>query len=258
MRKLYIQRTLAFICFSFTYFFAGAQWQEAPQSFITDWTTNEVSFSTYASDDFAKEIDIYEFDSSVKTIDYYEIHDPLTMQQIFAASMLGLGAGFGFGDNETLWCLHAAYLLRLSMFNNSAFYGSLGIAYDGSDINDFKTNLVELQLRLMMFTAITQMREVSLMYGALLAYGFGSEKYSGFTTDLTRLTAAAIVGLHIILNPRMSLLLQTSLLTYQNTTFKPDNGSDFDVDNTWGLINKRNLLTVSLLINLHRNRANRL
>lgn len=216
--------------------------------------TSTSLFNEFTTEDFVSDVSVYDFENTSKNISTYDAHDPLGIETIFAASMLGVGIGAGFGEDETLWCLHAAYYMRLMMFTQSALYGSFGIVYDGSKINDVTQNLIDLQLKFLMFRTLTQLREVSLVYGALFAYGLGTEKFSGYNRDITRFTAAVVLGLNVILSTRFTLLAQTYLFTYQSTKFKPDNGNDFDVDSTLAFINKRNLLTLSLLINLQRNR----
>ena len=178
-----------------------------------------------------------------------EYHDPQELIR-FASTMLALGAGLGFGDSQTLWCLHAAYYLRLALYAKSALYGSLGAVYDGLSADSFSRNLIDLQFKLLMFHAITQYSQVHLIYGALLAYGFGTEKFDGGNNyDITRLTAGLVMGLNIILSAQFSIMLQTNIFAYQSWKQKL-NGSEFTNSNTFGFINKNNLLTLSLVLTL--------
>jgi hypothetical protein len=259
MKNNYFINVLLLSCFCLTFFSGYSQINTSKTTYdaLEHFKTTTSLFNTYTAESFVKDVDLYDFESEPKSISNFEAHDPLPLETIFAASMLGVGAGAGFGEDQTLWCLHAAYYMRLAMYTRSALYGSFGIVYDGSKINDVTQNLIDLQLRFLMFRTLTQLREVSLVYGALFAYGFGTEKFSGYNRDITRFTAAAVLGLNIILSSRFTLLAQTYLFTYQNTKFKPDNGNDFEVDSTLAFINKRNLLTLSLLINLQRNRQAR-
>ena len=255
MKNNYFIYVFFLSCFALTFSSAYGQMDTSANfEALEHFKTSTSLFNDYTAEDFVKDIDVYDFEDTTKGISTYNAHDPLGIETIFAASMLGVGLGAGFGEDETLWCLHAAYYMRLAMFTKAALYGSFGIVYDGSKINDVTQNLIDLQLKFLMFRTLTQLHEVSLVYGALFAYGFGTEKFSGYNRDITRFTAAAVLGLSIILNPRFSLLAQTYLFSYQNTKFKPDNGNDFEVDSTFAFINKRNLLTLSLLINLQRNR----
>jgi len=204
-------------------------------------------------DDLIGDVELYSLDDKDITVNYLEKQDPETI--LFARTMLALGAGFGFGENQTLWCLHAAYYLRLAMFTNSALYGSFGAAYSGLNNDDFKQSFVDLQLKLLMFSTISRLNEIRLIYGLLGAYGFGSDKYNGFTTDITRITLAVVVGFQLMLAANWSLAIQTSLFTYQSQTLKPEGGGEFKDNFTNVLINKNNLLTLSLFFHLgNRNR----
>ncbi|WP_248724537.1 hypothetical protein [Seonamhaeicola sp. ML3] len=173
----------------------------------------------------------------------------------FARTMLALGAGIAFGDSDTLYCLHAAYYLRLAMYTNAALFGSLGVAFDGLSGDNFTRNLIDLQFRLLMFHAITKYKQVHFIYGMMLAYAFGSEKFDGGSKyDLTRLTAALVLGFNIILTTQFSIMLQTNIFAHQRWTQKL-NGSEIENNTTWGYINKGNLLTLSLVWNLANSRA---
>ena len=186
--------------------------------------------------------------------DYLTPHDP-DHAAVFARTMLALGAGFGFGDDETLWCLHAAYYMQLALYTNAALYGSLGAAYNGSSTDNFNSSLIDFQFKLLMFNAITRYNQVHLIYGALLAYGLGTDKFDdGFNTDITRLTAGLILGFNIILTTQLALMLQTNIFAYQSQTLKPSSGNEFKSNNTWGLINKNNILALSLVFTLANSR----
>lgn len=185
----------------------------------------------------------------------YELEDQNTQEvaAVFARTLLALGAGIGFGDDDTLWCLHAAYYLRAAMFNNSALYVSLGILYSGLSSDSFSRSLLEIQFRSLMFTPITRYNQVNFLYGLMLAYAFGADDFDGSgKTDFTRLTLALVVGFQIILTSTLSLMLQTNVLAHVQNTFKPEGGGEFKTDNTWGFINKNNILALSLVWNLAR------
>jgi len=209
--------------------------------------------SVSALDNLTEEMDLYAFEDT-KPIDYFEIQDERSVASILARAMFAVGFGLGFGEEQTLWCLHAAYYMQLSMFANSALYGALGLVYDGFSYNDLTRSLLDFQLKLLMFSPITKFKEVFLMYGVLMAYGFGSEKYNSFTTDITRLTASLVLGLNIILTAKLSLALQTSLFTYQKYNYKPESGEDYTNNFTRAFLNKQNLVALSLFINLGRQR----
>ncbi|WP_296383430.1 hypothetical protein [Winogradskyella sp.] len=168
---------------------------------------------------------------------------------LFAVQMLAIGVGFGFGENETQWCFHAAYHYKLRQFQRSALYAALGFAYSGFNFNDQKQSLIDIQLKLLMFHAISKFNEIRLIYGILGAYGFGNEKYNSFTTDITRVTLALVMGFQLMLATKWTLALHTNILTHTSRTFKPENGGEFKDNFTNVLINKSNLLTLSLLFN---------
>ena len=169
---------------------------------------------------------------------------------LFALQMLSVGAGIGFGDDETLWCLQAAYYYRLKLFQRSALFASLGLNYEGLSIGDQTQSLVGIQLGMLMFHTISKFNEIRLIYGLLGGYGFGNEKFNDFTTDITRITLAVVVGFQLMLSTHWSLALQTNILAHNRWTYKPESGGEFKDDFTNILINKSNILTLSLLFNL--------
>lgn len=169
---------------------------------------------------------------------------------IFAMQMLAVGAGLGLGEDETLWCLHAAYYYKLRQYKRSALYASLGLVYDGLSIGDRTQSLIDLQLKLLMFHSISKLNEIRLIYGLLGGYGFGNEKFSGFTTDITRITLAAVMGFQLMLTATWSLALHTNIAAHTALTYKPESGGEFKDNFTNFFIMKNNLLTLSLIFNL--------
>ncbi|WP_406685272.1 hypothetical protein N1F78_05985 [Seonamhaeicola sp. MEBiC1930] len=166
---------------------------------------------------------------------------------VFASTMIALGAGIGFGEDQTLWCLHAAYYMRLAMYTKSALFGSFGVVLDGFSGNSFTRNLMDFQFKLLMFHAITKYYQVHFIYGAMLAYAIGSEKFdAGSKYDLTRLTAALVLGFNIILTSQLAIMLQTNILAHQNWTQKLDD-MESKSNSTLGFINKQNLFVLSLV-----------
>jgi len=199
-----------------------------------------------------KGIDLEELE--VLNIDDIEAQDAVETI-LFIRNMLALGAGFGFGEDQFLWTLHAAYYLRLMVFANSALYVSLGGVYDGADYDQYKSSFFDMQLKVLMFTAISKMMEIRLIYGPMFAYGFGTQKYDfeGYSSKdkLTQFTAAFIVGLQLMIATQWSLALQTNIFAYQNQTWKPDGGGSESKNNsTFGFINKNNILALSLFYHL--------
>ena len=226
-----------------------------------DFTEEEKSvFSAVNVDDLTENMDLYTLDEATLHVDYYE--EQTVEEVVFALTMLGLGAGLGFGDDQTLWCLHAAYYLRLALFSRSALYGVLGAVYNGqsTDIGNggesssfsLTQNLIDFQLKLLMFTAISRLLEVNLIYGALFAYGIGNEKFDNFKTDINQFTAAIVMGFSMILTANLMLAMHTNLFAYTDTKFKPESGNDFSQDSTRFLLNKGSIFAVSLLFNLSR------
>ena len=199
-------------------------------------------------------VNLEEFE--VVNIDDVESEPQDAVQTIlFIRNMMALGAGIGFGENEFLWCLHAAYYMRLMAFSRSALYGSLGVAYNGGDLDTYKTSLVDMQLKILMFTAISKMMEIRLLYGPMFAYGFGHQKFnfdgSSYKDKLTQFTVALIIGFQMMLAPSWSLALQTNILTYQSQTWKPEGGgSDIKNNTTFGFLNKNNIFALSLYFHL--------
>jgi hypothetical protein len=225
----------------------------------TDLTTFNSSFDLNQSYTFTNDQESFNFTEALNSVDETlgleeEVHDPQDLIR-FASTMLAVGAGLAFGDSQTLYCLHAAYYLRLAMYTRSALYGSLGAAFDGLSNDSFTRSLIDLQFRLLMFHAITQYRQVHLIYGLMLAYAFGTEKFDGGSKyDITRFTAALVMGFNIILSAQFSIMLQTNILAHQRWTQKL-NSSEIENNTTWGFINKNNLLTLSLVWTLANSRS---
>ena len=207
-------------------------------------------FSIINVDDLTDGVDIYEEDK-VFTVDYLETAQDPAEVALYALTMIAFGAGIGFVDDDTLWCLHAAYFMRLAMYTNSALFASLGIVYSGLSGNSFTRSFIDFQIKLLMFSAFTKYKQVSFIYGLLLAYGFGSDKFNSFKSDITRITVGAVIGLSIILSTNWSLMLQTNPFTWISQKTKPDGSSDneFTDDFTSVLINKQNIVAISLLYN---------
>ena len=194
----------------------------------------------------------YDNSNSPTSITQYEAAENAVA---YALSMIAFGGGFGFTDLETLWCLHAAYYLRLAMLNNSAVYGALGAGYNYVNGDFLVTNLFDVTLRVLMFSVLAkQFQQVRLQYGVFARYAFGTNKFpDGFKNDITRLSFGLMVGLHILLTTQWSLMVQTNVLTHQEQTIKSD-GSEIKDNETFGLINKNNLLLLSLVFTLPNSR----
>ncbi|XCF06437.1 hypothetical protein ABI125_00940 [Tamlana crocina] len=190
---------------------------------------------------------------TIEEMSSLETHDPATAMA-FVQNMLAFGAGFGFNSDQTLWCLHASYFMQLAMFSKSALYGSLGFVYSGISTDFYTASFIDFQLKLLMFTALAQNNLVHFMYGAMLGYGLGADKFKsgGGTTDITRLTAALVLGLNIYLTTRWMLMIQTNALAYQSQTNKPESGGEFKDDFTWGAFNKNNAIIISLIYKFNR------
>ncbi|WP_299332967.1 hypothetical protein [uncultured Psychroserpens sp.] len=195
---------------------------------------------------------LYDFANSPKSITEYEAQEEAVA---YVMNMIAFGAGFGFTDAETLWCLHAAYYLRLAMLNNSALYGSLGVGYNYTNAEFLTVGLLDITLKALMFSVLSKRyQQVRAQYGIFAKYGFGTNKFEdGFKTDITRLSLGVLVGLHILLSPQWSLMVQTNILTYQEQT-TTSGGSEFKDNQTFGLINKNNLLLLSLVFTLPNSR----
>jgi hypothetical protein len=190
----------------------------------------------------------YDFSNSPKSITQYEAQEEAVA---FALNMIAFGGGFGFTDLETLWCLHAAYYLRLAMLKNKAVYGSLGVGYNYTNAEFVTVGLVDISLKLLMFSVLAKRyKQVRAQYGIFGKYAFGTNKFEdGFKNDVTRLSLGIVVGLHILLSPLWSIMVKTNLLTYQEQTIK-SNGNEIKDNQTFGLINKSNLLLFSLVFTI--------
>ena len=212
-------------------------------------------FSFMNVEDFNEGVDLYTLDEKVVTLDYLETNQDPAEVVAYALTMIAFGAGFGFISDQTLWCLHAAYYLRLAMYTKSALFAAAGVVYNGLSGDNLNSSLIDFQLKLLMFTAITRYNQVRLIYGLLLGYGLGSDTFnSNFKSDITRITAALVMGFHILLTAQWSIMFQTNIFAYQSQTIKPDSGGEIKDNTTWGLINKNNLLALSLVWTLKNSR----
>lgn len=173
----------------------------------------------------------------------------------FAMNMIAFGAGFGFNDLETLWCLHAAYYLRLAMLGNKAFYGSLGVGYNYTNAEFLTVGLLDITLKTMIFSVLSKRyQQVRAKYGIFGKYAFGTNKFEdGFKNDITRFSLGVVVGLQILLSPLWSIMLETNILNHQRQTIK-SNGNEIKDNQTFALINKSNLLLFSLVFTLPNSR----
>ncbi|MBC3759872.1 hypothetical protein H7U19_15780 [Hyunsoonleella sp. SJ7] len=185
-----------------------------------------------------------------------EPHDP-DGAYVLAATMIAIGAGIGFGDNQFgvnqfLYCLHAAYFIRLATMGKSFLYGAVGLALLGTSTDNLTRTLLEPSLRVLMFSPLTMFSQVYLFYGLMFAYAFGTEDFdNGFKYDITLLTAALVVGFAIILSSTLTLKIQTHLVSHTRQTQEPDGGgAKSEINRTWGTIMQNNLLLFALLINL--------
>ena len=124
---------------------------------------------------------------------------PMFRNKILTMFCAVFGGGFGFTDDDTLWCLHAAYYYRLGNYVSSALFGTLGIAYTGLSADNFTQSFIDFQFKLLMFTALTKSKEVFLIYGALLAYGLGNTEFNdSFKNKYSQITAGIVMGLYIL------------------------------------------------------------
>ena len=239
-----------FICFIFLSVIAlGNVYSQNLFNPSSELTTFNDSYMFSENVSFSDNLErINSFSSMLENHDDYEleVHDPQELVR-FASAMFAAGAGLGFGNDQTLWCLHAAYYMRLALYSKSAFYGSLGAVYDGLSADNFNRSLIDIQLKLLMFHAITQYSQVHFIYGVMLAYGFGNEKFdAGPNYDVTRLTAALVLGVSLVLTTQLAIMIQTNILTHQRWTQKY-NGSECKNNTTIGNINKHSLLLLSLV-----------
>ena len=202
------------------------------------------------------DLESYEVNTEDYTLEYSVENAPKSITEndaqsnvvAYALSMIALGAGFGVNADQTLWCLHAEYYLRLAMLNRAAIYGSVGATYNGSSSDFLTTTIFDVTLKVLMFTQLAkQYQQVRFLYGLAAAYGFGKEKFEdGFSYDITRLTMSLVIGFQIMLTQQWALMIQSNLLNYQELTRTFE---DFETKaySRWALINKNNLLALSLI-----------
>ena len=212
---------------------------------------NENSFSTVINVDDLQNVDMSTLEEEVITIDHYEAEDQeAEIVAAFALAMLGIGAGLGFFDEETEWCLKLGLFYRLALMTNTAMFAAITILYSGISADFYNQTLFTIAANLLWFTAITRYKQVHLVYGILFGLGFGNQKFDDdFKWDINRFTASLVLGFNIILATNLSLLLTTGLLTHVRDKYE-NNGNEQEDDYTWGFINKRQLFAATLLITL--------
>ena len=216
---------------------------------ITDLDISSLSSKTIDLRSYEVNLNDFELEYSIENAPQsITENDAETAVAAYALTMIAFGAGFGFTEFETLWCLHAEYYLRLALLNNAAIYGALGIGHNSVDADNFTSSVTDVFLKVLMFSVLAkQFQQVFFQYGLFARYGFGNNKFNdGYQTDLTILSVGLILGLHILLTNQWSLMVQSNFLTYQEQTNKFE-GSEIKSNSTFGLINKNNLLALSLV-----------
>lgn len=211
--------------------------------------TFSISSNTIDLESYEVNIDDYELNYSIENAPKsITENDAETAVALYTLSMVAFGAGFGFSEFETLWCLNAEYYLRLALLRNAAIYGALGVGHNSANADNFTTNISDVFLKLLMFSVLAkQYQQVKLQYGLLAKYGFGNYKYNdGYKTDITSLALGLVLGLHILITSQWSFMVQTNLLTYEELTNKFD-GGETKSNSTFGLINKSNILAFSMV-----------
>ena len=241
--------------FALTFFLINSATQLQSQGFfenetafknlnLTSFSTQTINLKTYEinTDEYALN---YTLEDAPKSITE---NDAKEAALNFAPNMVGFGVGFGFNADQTLWCISAEYYLRLAMLKNAAIYGALGAGYNGSNSDILSTSILNVTLKVLMFTQlIKEYQQVRFLYGLFGGYGFGNEKFEdGFSYDITRLTLGLVVGFQILLARQWSLMIQTNIFNYQELTRTYE---DFEIKDysRWALVNKSNLLAFSLI-----------
>jgi hypothetical protein len=224
------------------------------QSSLTDFTffeNSDVFSSAIQVDDLKNDVDLYTLDDKTITVDYIEDAEQLTVEEVLVLYMLGIGAGIGFGEGDTFYCLHAKFLYRLAMFTTAALYGGIGLGYSGFSGDFFTQSMLAVTGYMLMFSALTKYREVFLIWGLLASYAFGNEtlESSNIKYDLTRFAISAMIGFSIVLTQRLMLALYSPILTYQTQT-RENNGNESKDNSTFFFLNKNNAFTISLIFNL--------
>lgn len=239
--------------------FIGSQTPTTAQNYFKDSPIESTSFDFVPTDLDIRTYELhleesfhYDTSSSPKSITAYEAqNDPIA----YALNMIAFGAGFGFSPGETLWCIQAAYYLKLASLGNKALFGSLGAGYNYTNAEFLTFGALDITLRALMFSVLAkQFNQVRAQYGIFAKYAFGKNKYNdGFRNDFTTLSLGIMVGLHILLTSQWSMMVQTNLLTHQQQT-TDSNGVKVSDNQTFGLINKANLLLLSLVFTLPNSR----
>ncbi len=238
------------------FFLINANTELQSQSlFENDMTFQDLDFSSSLTSEtidlrtYEINIDDYKLDYTIedapKSITENEAQE---MVMNYALSMIAFGAGLGIISDQTLWCLHAEYYMRLAMLKQGAIYGALGAAYSSSSSDYLTANLFDVSLKLLMVSLLVkQYQQVRFLYGLFGGYGFGKDKFdNGYDYDITRLTMGILIGFQIMLTTNWALMIQTNLFNYQELTRKHED-LEFTDYSRWTLINKSNLLAFSLV-----------
>lgn len=160
---------------------------------------------------------------------------------------IGYTAGIGFSNDfeEVSYCAGVEYLKRISNKKSDTYLGG-GVSYGGTSFDGYTTSRVMVGPKIQIHTPITPSGETQWVNGFKGYYSFGNRENNGYKDKTSGVELSLYSGFNIQLNEKTAVGIEFPIITWDKLTIKPENGSDYEVDNTSLLLNKGNPLKLNL------------
>lgn len=166
---------------------------------------------------------------------------------------LGVNGGVGFEQDleEVSFCIGAEYLFNITNLGDNPLYVG-GIAkFASTSFMDFSNTTISVGPTAQLFTPISVNGDTHITNGLTAVYAFGTNDNNGFKDDISGYQIALNTGLNVKVSNNTSISLTIPIISYQNLTFKPQQGGQtIDVNNTTILLNKNNPVTIGVRFGL--------
>jgi len=146
----------------------------------------------------------------------------------------GGNIGLGFSENlkEVGVCVGAEYLNNVTSLGNNALYVGGQVNYLNKSYMEFRSNTVSLGPTAQVFTPINPNNTLHLTNGVSGSYLFGNTKLGDFENDLNGFSFSLNSGVNLQLNSNLSIGIIVPVLSYQNLTFKGQEGFETKANDT--------------------------